>query len=180
MADRHDALLAAARMVDMVHATVLEIPGRHVGTVGRLAVSPGAPNVIPGRTVVTLELRDLDQARIDVLFAAIAPRAERIATDTATTVSLRPTTRVVPAPTDARVREAIAFATTALGLQSLAMPSGAGHDAQNMAAIGPSGMLFVPSIDGVSHSPRERTEERDLINGANALLGATLRLDATL
>jgi N-carbamoyl-L-amino-acid hydrolase len=180
MADRHDALLAAARLVDAVHTAVLEIPGRHVGTVGRLAVSPGAPNVIPGRAVLTLELRDLDQARIDALFAAIKPRAERIAADTATTVTLLPTTRVVPAPTDSRVREAIAFAASALGLRSLAMPSGAGHDAQNMAALGPSGMLFVPSIDGISHSPRERTDDRDVVNGANALLVAALRLDSTM
>ena len=180
MADRHDALLAAARLIEAVHATVLDTPGRHVGTVGRLAVSPGAPNVISGRTVVTLELRDLEQSRIDALFAAIVPRAERIAADTGTRVTLRPTTRVVPAPTDVRVRDAIAFAANSLGLRSLTMPSGAGHDAQNMAAIGPSGMLFVPSIDGISHSPHERTDDRDVVNGANALLVAVLRIDGTI
>ena len=180
MADRHDALLAAARFIDAVNGTVVTLPGRHVGTVGRLSVFPGAPNVIPGRVTLTLELRDLDQQHIDALFAVVAREAERIAADTGTTVALRPTTAVTPAPTDARVREAIALAARLHGLQSLDMPSGAGHDAQNMAAIAPSGMFFVPSVDGISHSPREFTSDADVVKGANVLLGTVLRLDATM
>jgi len=180
MADRHDALLAAARFVEAVNRTIVTLPGQHVGTVGRLTVFPGAPNVIPGRVTLTLELRDLDQQHIDALFAVVAREAERIAVDAGTTVALRPTTAVTPAPTDARVRGAIAFAACLHGLRSLDMPSGAGHDAQNMAAIAPSGMFFVPSVDGISHSPREFTSDADVVKGANILLGTVLRLDVTM
>jgi N-carbamoyl-L-amino-acid hydrolase len=180
MADRHDALLAAARFVDAVHTIVVMPPGRHVGTIGRLSVFPGAPNVIPGRVTLALELRDLDQQRIEALFARVAHEAERIAADTGTTVALLPTTAVTPALTDSRVRDGIAFAARLHRLRSLDMPSGAGHDAQNMAAIAPSGMFFVPSVDGISHSPREFTSDADVVKGANVLLGTVLRLDATM
>jgi N-carbamoyl-L-amino-acid hydrolase len=180
MADRHDALLAAARFIEAVHAVVTGTPGRHVGTVGRIAVAPGAPNVIPGRATLTLELRDLDPAVIDALFARLEREAARIAESNGTGVSIVPTLVNAPAPTDERVRDAVAHAAAALELRTLRMPSGAGHDAQNMTALGPSGMLFVPSVNGLSHTPLERTEDHDVVNGANVLLGAVLRLDETL
>lgn len=180
MADRHDALLGAARFVDAVNRVVTSVPGRHVGTVGRLAVSPGAPNVIPGRVMLTLELRDLDPRAIGALLVEIEGEARRIGEATGTTLTLVPTQENEPAPTDPRVRRSVADAATALGLRSLAMPSGAGHDAQNMTVLGPSGMLFVPSVNGLSHTPIERTEDRDVVNGADVLLGSVLRLDVTL
>ena len=180
MADRHDALLAAARFVHAVHAMVTSIPGRHVGTVGRLRVFPGGANVIPGKVVLTLELRDLDPAVIEALFARIEPEGRRIANATGTKVSFEATLTNAPSPTDGRVRDAVTHAARDLGLRPHAMVSGAGHDAQNMAGIGPSGMLFVPSVNGISHSPAELTEDHDIVNGANALLGAVLRMDATL
>ena len=180
MADRHDALLAAARFVDLVHAVVTSRPGRHVGTVGRLAVFPGGANVIPGKVVLTLELRDLDPAVIDKLFSRLQPEAQRIAQGTGTTVSMEPTLTSAPSATDARVRDAVTAAARDLGLRPHLMVSGAGHDAQNMAGIGPSGMLFVPSVNGLSHSPLEFTKDEDVVNGANALLGAVLRMDSVL
>jgi len=180
MADRHDALLAAARFVEAVNATVLATPGRSVGTVGRLAVFPGAPNVIPGRVVLTLELRDLEVAKIEALYARVEAEARRIAASNGTTVTLVPTLANEPAPTDQRVRDAVSGAATALGLTPHGMPSGAGHDAQNMTVLGPSGMLFVPSVNGISHSPLEMTVDADVVNGANVLLGAVLRMDAAL
>lgn len=180
MADRHDALLAAARFVDSVNAVVVGTPGRHVGTVGRLTVFPGGANVIPGRVVLTLELRDLDVEVIEALFARIEREGARIAAATGTTVGMRPTLANAPAPTHPLVRDAVVGAARALGLRPHLMASGAGHDAQNMTALGPSGMLFVPSVNGISHSPAEHTEDADVINGANVLLGAVLRLDARL
>lgn len=180
MADRHDALLAAARFVDAVHAVVIARSGRHVGTVGRLAVFPGGANVIPGRVVLTLELRDLDVGTIDALFHDVDAEGKRIARETGTAYAARPTLTSDPSPTDASVRRAIADAADAAGLRSHSMPSGAGHDAQNMAALGPAGMIFVPSVNGISHSPVERTEDRDVVNGANVLLGTLLRLDEAL
>jgi N-carbamoyl-L-amino-acid hydrolase len=179
MADRHDALLAAARFVDAVNDVVVSTPGRHVGTVGRLAVFPGGANVIPGRVVLTLELRDLDPAVIASLFVRIDARAREIADRTGTTVTLDPTHANPPSPTHPEVRKAVAEAAGALGLATHDMPSGAGHDAQNMAVLGPSGMIFVPSVDGISHSPRECTLDEDIVNGGNVLLGALLRLDVS-
>jgi N-carbamoyl-L-amino-acid hydrolase len=177
MADRHDALLAAARFIDAVHAVVTSVPGRHVGTVGRLTVHPGGANVIPGRVVATLELRDLVAESVERLYASIESRAADIARDTGTSVHFRVSNSVTPAPTDARVRDAIARAAGALGLSTTLLPSGAGHDAQQMTAICPSGMIFVPSVDGLSHSPRELTKDQDCINGANVLLGVVRQLD---
>ena len=180
MADRHDALVAAARFVSMVPAIVTSTPGRQVGTVGRLAVFPGGANVIPGKVVLTLELRDLDLAKVGELFSAIEREAHAIAAATGTTVSLEPTHTNDPSPTDPIIQQAVANAARTLGLRSHAMPSGAGHDAQNMATIGPAGMLFVPSVNGISHSPLERTEDHDVVNGVNVLLAAVLELDRTL
>jgi N-carbamoyl-L-amino-acid hydrolase len=178
MADRHDALLAAARFVDAVHETVTTRAGRHVGTVGRLAVYPGGANVIPGRVVLTLELRDLDPAVVASLFETISARARDIATKTGTSVSMTPTHSNAPSPTHPAAQDAVRRAATALGLTTHDMVSGAGHDAQNMSVLGPAGMIFVPSVNGISHSPAELTKDEDILNGANVLLGAVLRLDS--
>ena len=81
------------------------------------------------------------------------------------------------ATTDPRVRQVLEEAVHSLDLSSISMPSGAGHDAQNLARICPTGMIFVPSVRGVSHSPREFTRAEDVENGVNVLLQAILRLD---
>jgi len=127
--------------------------------------------------VLTLELRDLEHAVMESLFEKIKGRAKSIAAATGTSVKLLPTVTNDPSPTDARVRDTIADAARSLGLVPHLMVSGAGHDAQNMAALGPSGMLFVPSVDGLSHTPRELTVDDDVVNGANVLLATVLRLD---
>jgi N-carbamoyl-L-amino-acid hydrolase len=177
MGERRDALLAAARFVEAVNRTVTSIPGRQVGTVGRLQAFPGAPNVIPGEVICTLELRDLDAAKIDSLYASIVAKATRIGGDTGTTFAFRLLHENVPAPSDPRVRSLIADAARELGLTTRVMPSGAGHDAQAMATIGPMGMIFVPSVAGISHAPKEFSRPADITNGANVLMGALLRLD---
>jgi N-carbamoyl-L-amino-acid hydrolase len=177
MDQRHDALLAAARFVDAVNRTVTSIPGRQVGTVGRMQAFPGAPNVIPGQVVCTLELRDLDAAKVDSLYASIAAKATRIGGDTGTTFAFRLLHENVPAPSDPRVRALIADSARELGLTTKVMPSGAGHDAQAMATLAPMGMIFIPSIGGISHAPKEFSRPEDIVNGANVLLASLLRLD---
>ena len=174
---RQDALLAAARFIDAVHRIVTHTPGTQVGTVGRLEVSPGAPNVIPGQVTHSLELRDLDAARIDALFHELEAETRAIAEATRTRVELRPLSRIAPAPADPRICTAIAAAATELGLSARSMPCGAGHDAQSLARIAPAGMIFIPSIGGISHSPREFSRDQDVVNGGNVLLGTLLRLD---
>jgi N-carbamoyl-L-amino-acid hydrolase len=175
---RQDALLAAARFVELVNRVAVKTPGRQVGTVGRIQAFPGAPNVVPGRVVLTLELRDLDAAKIASLYEGIEGEARRIGEETGTTFAFAELHANTPAPSDPRVRALIDTAARGLGLSTRLLPSGAGHDAQALAALGPMGMIFVPSVGGISHSPRELTRPADITNGANVLLHALLALDA--
>lgn len=179
MAERHDALLAASRFVDAVNRIVTANPGRQVGTVGRIQAFPGATNVIPGRVECTLELRDLDESKLKQLMTDIRAEAVRIGKQNGTTFTFKTaSTDHKAALSDARVRGFVAGASKQLGLTSKVMPSGAGHDAQNMARIGPMGMIFIPSIGGISHSPKEYSTPKDIENGVNVLLHATLAADA--
>jgi N-carbamoyl-L-amino-acid hydrolase len=178
MNNRQDALLAAAKFIQAVNRVVTSVPGRQVGTVGRIQAWPGAPNVIPGKVVLTLELRDLDAAKIQMLFEKIRGEANQIATSSRVTFDFKPINTNIPAPTDPRVRAIIAESAKELGLSTKQMPSGAGHDAQDMARLGPVGMIFIPSIGGISHSPKEFSRPQDIENGANVLLAALMKLDA--
>jgi N-carbamoyl-L-amino-acid hydrolase len=177
MADRRDAMLAGARFVDAVHRIVTNRPGRQVATVGRLEAEPGAPNVIPGRVTLTLEIRDLDMDTIDSVFAAIEVEGHGIGAATDTTFAFDQYYVSHAAPTDERIRRLVADASTALGLSAIRMPSGAGHDAQSIALLAPVGMIFIPSVAGISHSPNELSRPDDLTNGANVLLHTLLALD---
>jgi len=174
---RQNALLAAAELVLLVDRVVKAVPGRQVGTVGRLVVKPGAPNVIPGEVALTVELRDLSADKIASLWSRISAEAREIARkyDTSFDYVLQHTNS--PALSDAGVRAVIADAVQGLGLSSQIMPSGAGHDAQDLARICPMGMIFVPSVKGISHSPLEYTRPEDVTNGGNVLLQTILRLD---
>lgn len=174
---RQDTLLATARFVDMVNRVVRGEPGRQVGTVGRIQAFPGAPNVIPGRTVCSLELRDLDAAKIQKLFTRIAEESRRIGETNGTTFAFRPLHENVPAPSDPRVRGMIADAAKTLGFSATSLPSGAGHDAQAMAQLGPMGMIFIPSVGGISHSPKEFSTPEDIVRGARVLLSSVLLVD---
>ncbi|HEU4997131.1 MAG TPA: M20/M25/M40 family metallo-hydrolase, partial [Gemmatimonadaceae bacterium] len=151
--------------------------GGQVGTVGRIQAFPGAPNVIPGRVVCSLELRDLDAAKIDRLYGAIVAEAKVIGASNGTTFEYRSLHENVPAPSDPAVRDMIEQSARALGLTTRHMPSGAGHDAQSMAQLGPMGMIFIPSIGGISHSPKEFSTADDIARGARVLMGAVLLAD---
>jgi len=177
MDQRRNALLAAAELVLAVDRIVRAEPGRQVGTVGRLNVRPGAPNVIPGEVTLTVELRDLSMEKITALWERIRAEAEVITRkyDTTFDYALQHSNRA--ALSDPSVRRAIGDAVGGLGLTSQVMPSGAGHDAQDLARITPMGMIFVPSVKGISHSPLEFTRPEDVVNGANVLLQTILRLD---
>lgn len=180
MNNRHDALLSAARYIEMVNRVVTSIPGRQVGTVGRIQPFPGATNVIPGKVICSLELRDLEQSRIDVMFARIQQEVKKIGAMNGTEFAFNEIHVNVPAPSDARMRKFIADGAASLKLSSRVMPSGAGHDAQAMATLGPMGMIFIPSIGGISHSPKEYSTPQDITNGANVLLKAVLAADQSL
>ncbi len=178
MDQRRDAMLAAAHLTLAVNRIVTDTPGRQVGTVGRIRAEPGAPNVIPGKVVMSLELRDLSAEKIQSLFSRIREEAGGIAERTGTTIRFSPIDATAkPAPTDEGMRRLIAEAATELDLTYKLMPSGAGHDAQDVARIAPTGMIFVPSVGGISHSPEEFTRPEDMANGANVLLQTILKID---
>ena len=178
MNQRRDALLAAAKYVDAVNRIVTSIPGRQVGTVGKIQAFPGAYNVVPGKVTTSLGLRDLDAAKVQMLFEKIQDEVRRIETTTGTKFDFKQVNASQPAPTDARFRQVIGEAAKHLGFTTRLMPSGAGHDAQEIAHLCPIGMIFVPSRDGISHSPREYSQPEDIANGANVLLHTLLKLDA--
>lgn len=177
MDQRQDAMLTAAEIVLAVNREVRAIEGRQVGTVGRIEVEPNAPNVVPGRVNLIVELRDLAPDKPALIWQRIAADAEEIARRYDTPVSYERVAEGHPALSTPRIRRYIAEASTSLGLSSQPMPSGAGHDAQELARLGPMGMIFVPSVRGISHSPLEYTEPSDVVNGANVLLRTVLRLD---
>jgi len=177
MKERHNALLAAAKLIEVVQEVVTREPGRQVGTVGRMQVFPNAPNVVPGLVKHSIELRDLSEETIARLGNEIQKRAQEIARDTGTEIIMEKAEHDAPAGADLEMQAKIEVAATELGLKTMRLPSGAGHDAQMMAKLGPIGMIFVPSVEGISHSPKEFTRWQDCANGANVLLRTILLID---
>ena len=180
MPGRHDALLAAARFIELVNRVVRSEPGSQVGTVGRIQAWPGAPNVIRGRVVCALELRDLDDGTIARLYDRIRQESASIGALNGTTFEFASREVNESARTDPRLRAVVEASAEGLGLSTRVMPSGAGHDAQSMARLGPMAMIFIPSAGGISHSPREFSTPADIVNGANVLLGCVLAADRML
>ncbi len=176
---RQDAMVAAAELTLAINEVATQNAGRQVATVGRIEAFPGAPNVIPGRVEMSLEIRDLEQAKIDAVFALIEARAAMIADGTDTSISFTYVdVASAPAPTDDRMRKVIEEASKALEYSYKYMPSGAGHDAQDMVHLAPTGMIFVPSVGGISHSPNEFTKPGAMAKGADVLAAAILAIDA--
>lgn len=177
MGQRHDALLSAARFIEKVNQVVTSAPGAQVGTVGRIKVEPGAYNIVPGKVVLGLELRDLDEEKFLVMFRRIRSEADALGKLNQTRFSFSEPIVTHPALTDNTMKGLIDDAARSLAFSTKSMPSGAGHDAQEITRIGPVGMIFIPSIGGISHSPKEFSRPQDIENGANVLLQAVLALD---
>jgi N-carbamoyl-L-amino-acid hydrolase len=175
---RRDAIVSAAELTLAINRIATELEGRQVATVGKIEALPGAPNVVPGEVRMSLEIRDLESAKMQQVFDLVEAEADRIAAARSTPINFSEVANLHPAPTTDRMRDIIATAAEELGFSSLRMPSGAGHDAQDIAHIAPIGMIFVPSVDGISHSPREFTSAQDMANGASVLLRTVLAIDA--
>jgi len=175
---RKDALLAASKFIVEVNAIALKTEGNHVATVGKIDAMPGAYNVIPGKVVLGLEIRDLSSEKIELLFAEMEKQAATIAIETKTKISFeRRDNFIRPALTNSTLQQTIEKSAKAMGLSTKYMQSGAGHDSQEISLIAPIGMIFVPSVGGISHSPKEFTKSIDMANGANVLLQTILALD---
>jgi hydantoinase/carbamoylase family amidase len=173
---RRDAGRGAAMVALAVWDVVAdEFPGC-VANVGDIQLEPGAFNVVPGRARIRLECRSVDAGELDRLAARILDRVTSVAAECRLEVEVDRVGHWAPAASDPQVRLAIQGAAEALGLSCMHLPSGAGHDAQVVARVVPAGMVFVPSMGGISHDPSEHTCWRDCVNGANVLLGAALEL----
>ncbi len=184
---RRDALLAASRAALAVREEVRAHPGsegkgtgRQVGTVGNMVVHPGGTNVVPGRVEFPVELRDLDSAVIDSIWKKIQNRFAVIAREENVSLDCQLIFSAKPALTSPALRDIIRDSARAAGFSTLDLPSGAGHDAQQISYLAPVGMIFVPSRDGISHSPREFTPPEDVARGAEVLYRSVLALDTRL
>ena len=178
MDERKDPMITAADFILLVRKIISEVPGNQVGTVGKIEAYPGAPNVIPGKVTLSLEIRDLDENKIDFLFSEIEKKAKMLASKNETTISFSSIDiNASPALMNKQIQSLIIDSANQLNYSFKKMPSGAGHDAQDMAIIVPSGMIFIPSIDGISHSPKELSSDEDVYKGANVLLNTILKLD---
>jgi N-carbamoyl-L-amino-acid hydrolase len=177
---RQDALLAAARAALAVREEVRAEPGRQVGTVGYAKIEPSARNIIPGRVEFPVELRDLDDAKIERIWARIEKRFAQIASEEKVPIACTSLSADEPAVTDPAFQAAVREAAQSAALATMDLPSGAGHDAQNVAKFTPMGMIFVPSRGGISHSPKEFSSWEDVANGAEVLYRSVLLLDVRL
>jgi N-carbamoyl-L-amino-acid hydrolase len=173
---RHDALVAAAEIVRGVREIPRKIGGDMVSTVGRLDVTPNIPNAIPGRVSMSIDLRAPDEHHITRGLGLVDRLVKHAARAEGVTHELEHYWRVPRTRFDLEVMDTIEAAVRSLGCGHRRILSGAGHDAQYMAAICPTGMIFVPSRGGRSHCEEEFTSMDDIEHGANTLLLAASRL----
>ncbi len=174
MKDRKDAGLAAARLCVAIDDRFPEASGpQTVWTTGRIALDPGAPSIIPGGAEILFQIRDDNSGTVERLEALLRGIAADISTASGCGIEVRSIRTGKPALMDEKFQRAIAQASSIFADgKSLPMPSGAGHDAQVLAAIMPAGMLFVPSIGGISHHWSENTDDADIVRGAQVFVEA--------
>ena len=179
MERRRDAFLAAADFALKARELVVTRGGpRAVTNVGVVQVHPGASNIVPGRAELVHEMRDPDAAVLERLARECEALAREVATTRGMTVEVRPMSATTPAPCAPRVQATIETACAALGLTSRRLYSAAGHDAQNLAGVTESGMIFIPSRGGRSHRVDEMSDWDAIERGTNVLLHTLLRLAA--
>ena len=176
MSLRRDPMRVAAEVVVAARSIASEIGGSQVATVGSLHLHPNLVNVVPASATMTVDLRNTDEGLLQLAEEQLRVRVAAIAEDEDVRVESRSLARFEPVEFDERVVEQIELLAEQSGLSTKRMPSGAGHDAQMMARICPTGMIFVPSLDGISHNPAEHTDEKDLVAGAQLLSDTMLAL----
>lgn len=168
---RHDAGYAAAACVSFLReAVVAAAPDTTLATTGCLRLEPDVINVIPRKATFTVDLRDPDEQRLQAAEKRFAGFLARIAEQEGVSVQAEQLVRFQPVAFDPSLADLIEAAAARRGLSHMRMTSGAGHDAQMIARIAPSAMIFVPSRDGISHNPREHTDDEQLVVGAQVLL----------
>jgi N-carbamoyl-L-amino-acid hydrolase len=179
MGHRRDALLGAAELALAIPDAVSRLGSPlSVGTCGQMKILPGGRNVIPGEVTMSVEVRDLDGAVAMRALEGIRERAREIAGRRSLKVELSAVSANKGAMMDPRVQGLIEGSANELNLKSRRMPSGAGHDAMNFATAIPTGMIFIPSRGGISHSPAEWSDAPSCQAGAEVLLRTVMAIDA--
>ncbi|HRP97226.1 MAG TPA: hydantoinase/carbamoylase family amidase, partial [Rhodocyclaceae bacterium] len=173
---RHDAGYAAAAVATFVRGLAREMGGSQVATVGKIDLAPNLINVIAARATLTVDLRNTDEALLREAEGRLAAFLAELAAAEGASASTRRLARFEPVRFDARVVARIEAVASRLGLSHRRMTSGAGHDAQMLARICPTAMIFVPSVGGISHNPAEHTAPDDLVAGATVLLHTLVEL----
>jgi N-carbamoyl-L-amino-acid hydrolase len=173
---RRDAGLAAAKIIQYLRELTLDLGGDQRATCGVIRFEPEIINVVPGKAVFTIDLRNTDETALKEAEQRLRAYAEELAKQDGVDIDMRLLSYVPPQAFDPRVIETVEGAAQMLGYAHRRMISGAGHDAQIMARKYPVGMIFIPSRGGVSHSPAEYSSPEDLAAGANVLLQTVLEL----
>ena len=176
MTMRRDAGHASARVITFLRERAMASNTPTVATVGCMEFQPNAINVIPSKAIFTVDLRDPDEDRLREEEAALARFLESLSAEEQVAISVQRLARFEPVKFDERIVATIETAARARALPCRRMTSGAGHDAQMIVRIAPSAMIFVPSKGGISHNPREFTENDDLVAGADILLDVVTSL----
>jgi beta-ureidopropionase / N-carbamoyl-L-amino-acid hydrolase len=176
MSLRHDAGYAAARVATFVRELANDIGHPHVGTVGFIKLHPNLVNVVVAEAVMTVDLRNTNEAILQQSEQRLEVFLRELEKNEGVSITSRVLARFEPVTFDERVVDLVHDVTQELGHSVKRMPSGAGHDAQMLARMCPSAMIFTPSVKGISHNPAEHTDPSDLIDGANILLQTMLRL----
>jgi N-carbamoyl-L-amino-acid hydrolase len=167
---RHDAGYVAGAVINELRQIALASNGTTLATVGCMAFEPNLINVIPRKAVFTVDLRDPDEGRLKAAVQRLSNFLGDIAAAEGVRIGCEPLVRFHPVSFDAGLVEAIEASARRLGFSHRRMTSGAGHDAQMIARLCPTAMIFVPSRGGISHNPREHTDDDQLIKGAEVLL----------
>lgn len=173
---RHDAGYAAAAVATFVRDLAREMGGSQVATVGKIDLHPNLINVIAARATLTVDLRNTDEALLRRAEARLATFVENLAREEGVEITSRVLARFEPVTFDAGVVQRIESVAARLGHVPRRMTSGAGHDAQMLARVCPTAMIFVPSVRGISHNAAEFTEPADLASGVDVLLHTLLDL----
>ena len=173
---RHDAGYGASAIALAARNLALEMGGNQVATVGSIQLTPGLVNVIAKEARLTVDLRNTDEIRLQQAEAKMSAKIDAIAKAEGLEITSRSLARFEPVVFDSGMIDLVTKTAQALGLSVKSMPSGAGHDAGLIAPMAPTAMIFVPSVNGISHNVKEYTAPDDIENGANVLLQVLLQL----
>jgi beta-ureidopropionase / N-carbamoyl-L-amino-acid hydrolase len=176
---RHDPGYVAARIAVFVRELALLMGHPHVGTVGQIKLHPNLINVVAASAIMTVDLRNTDEQKLVDSERRLVQYLEHIAEEEGVTITSRKLARFEPVTFDERVIALVESTAASMGNTVKRLPSGAGHDAQMLARMCPTAMIFTQSYKGISHNPAEYTDPTDLVMGANILARVMMELSET-